>query len=716
MLFSAYIASQFLQSSIHGSAGITCLAVVYGLFAAAALFAPWAMGLLPPRMMMPLSAIPYVCFVGANIVPPTSGLIVACAAVGVAAATLWSAEGLYVSQAAVSYSKRTRTSLTDANTKLNSAFYTIFSSAGFASYILASLILLLVPAGGDVLFIVLTVCGGVGVILLCCLVEPAAIGLGSVTAPLFLSSKWLSHATPSVGVAPSAVFVDAAAAPATEGGVPAAAAPDAATPPLRFAVADAIHRSADSVPVETGADYTTRVASAVVSNGRHTSVVVNTAATAATVRDGGGASSEESSDAGAASKLLVIRPDAIGDDLTGSDAEVVSISPPERATAYAGDATLVLRKEATAAAPATVRKPFIFTGVGVGPARAPTVKTVLDSRTSNADTALDGGDTTSHAHSRCSSDSSGHRAGTGPPTLLYMLKFLLLERRMHLIAPIILYTGFSGGCFNGIWIGYLGGKGVGIQYVGFIGAMYAVSTAVFSYAWGTLWIPLPWVGRRAAFTAAMCAHLLFWVGSGVWALNYPFDSSSSASGSGSVTIASPGLERGLSFLFCGAIVCGFADAVWNSMIPATLQTFYSEGSDASCANASVRLYVSIGFAVQSAISASLSGAYIAEQMFAVAGFGVLAFLCLWHMHAHVCSVDIRIVAGEGSDSHVEDRTKGGPGGDSALDDEKCSSPQKCASAGAGSDCGDDAALSEAGRERQGPREGVNIDLQKIGVT
>ena len=196
---------------------------------------------------------------------------------------------------------------------------------------------------------------------------------------------------------------------------------------------------------------------------------------------------------------------------------------------------------------------------------------------------------------------------------------------MLFIAPVILYFGLSNGAFNGIWVGNLVGGGVGAKYVGFVGAVYATSTTLTTMAWGRC-IPHPSVGRRTAFASAVAIHVVFWVGSAVWASN--------------VASQPPVLlERSLTFVFFGAVFMGAGDAAFYAQLPATLQTFYFEGADAMCANAAIRVYTSIGFAVMSSVSASLNGAYIMGQMLALAVCALVAGLFLWYLHTRVCSLE-----------------------------------------------------------------------------
>jgi hypothetical protein len=164
LLFFAYSTAQLLQTSVNGASGFVCLALVYFLFAGAALWAPWLITRIPPHVLIPLSSMPYVAMVGANLAPDKGGLLTGCAFVGVGAASLWSAHGTYVTAAAVALSASANIPLTQAASKVNSMFYRAHYSSGGLSCLLTS-VLFLVADPSEVmrgLFLLLTAVAGSG--------------------------------------------------------------------------------------------------------------------------------------------------------------------------------------------------------------------------------------------------------------------------------------------------------------------------------------------------------------------------------------------------------------------------------------------------------------------------------------------------------------------------------------------------------------------------
>jgi Ion channel regulatory protein UNC-93 len=447
MLFIAYSSGQILQTSIN-PAGYECLATLYGTFAAGALVAPYLIQFIRPKILIPISAIPYVLFVASNMLgakEPTF-LIFACGLNGFAAATLWSAQGLYLSQCAVARSKLTGEALTDCNTLMNSSFYTIFASSGAVSFLTTGIVLITSPSIGDAifpLFFGLTFVALSGTLLLSIIAEPTDAG-SRIFGQLFCFAK----APPKVQLEPQQ------------------------------------------------SELSTRA---------------------------------------------LVNPDP-----SGSSSKLEIVSPP-------------VKKQA--------------------------------------------------------------------PTLFFMIRFLTTNLRMGLMAAPILAFGMTMGLYNGAWMGVVVSQQVGKQYVGFVGFCYSVFCTASTYGWGKI-IPIKSFGRRWAFVVATSVQILFFLSSAVFLWNQQ-------------SLKTHSLEANLAFLFIAAMVYGSADSIWYTQLPATLQTFFYEGPEQSCANAAVRFYTALGFTIQSIISYSLDGYYVIEQMIFIVVVLLFSGSCLAYLHFRVCSVDFR---------------------------------------------------------------------------
>ena len=133
LVFVAYSSAQLLQTSVNGSKGMLCLFSVYATFAAASLYAPVLVSWLGPTTLLPLSALGYATMTAANIRPVAELLLPSCVVVGACAATLWSAQAVYIGASAVALSRATGRQLTDCTSALNTRFYSAFMVSGAVS-------------------------------------------------------------------------------------------------------------------------------------------------------------------------------------------------------------------------------------------------------------------------------------------------------------------------------------------------------------------------------------------------------------------------------------------------------------------------------------------------------------------------------------------------------------------------------------------------------
>lgn len=458
LLFSAYSTTQFLQSSVNKGTGYICLGSLYACFTMSLLVTPFFIASLLPRVVMPAAALVYLFVVAANIEVVTAVLLSSCALVGVAAAFLWGAQGLYLTQAAVAYARRADCSVSDASSILNGAFFGIFTSAGGASYLTASLVLLLLgPSYTSLLFSILLGIGVTGVLLLSCLVDADAPSSSHALGPPFFCRWCIVRSRRSVG--------------------------------------------------------------------------------------------------------------------------------------EAAEATQRAEAEALAAALAAL------------PSRGP------------------------------------------PPSLMYMLHFLVTERDMLLLTPALLSFGATMGIYNGLWIGALAGEGIGSQWVGFIGVLYSIVVATSTLGWGRMV-----KARGRALPLALCAvsYALFWAVSIGWAWRYD---------PGQPSGDRPSFDASLAFLLCGAVALALGDGVWYVQLPAILQARYSTGPKAACVNSAIRLYTALGFAVQAGISAGVGpGQGVWQQLVGATAF--FCFACATLTYAHFFELNLnnctaRQSSGSGSDGMMQ---------------------------------------------------------------
>jgi hypothetical protein len=104
-------------------------------------------------------------------------------------------------------------------------------------------------------------------------------------------------------------------------------------------------------------------------------------------------------------------------------------------------------------------------------------------------------------------------------------------------------------------------------------------------------------------------------------------------------LSRPSFGSTLGFLLGGAVLFAIGDGVWYSQLPALLQSMYSHGPDAACVNAALRLYTSLGFAVQAAISAGIARTATAQLMGGCLAFFLVSVALLAYTHAREVDVD-----------------------------------------------------------------------------
>lgn len=415
LLFFSYASAQLLQTSINGSSGYLCLSLVYYLFAGSALFAPWIISIVPPHILIPLSAMPYVLMVASNMSTNRAGLLVGCASVGVGAATLWSAHGTYITEASVAYSHAAGIPLAKAASIVNAAFYTPFFLSNGMSCLLTSVLFLVIEPREIlfVLFLFLTMTGSCGLLVLASM-SPAAAEGDTVFVLPFASivaaarGGWLWLMTPRAKTAPLSESIDAV---------------DAA----RLAEESMYVSEPGVVP---GKEASTVVVGAIQSSASEMEQSVHELE--APVDDSSGA---------------VVEPEAPSCRAEQMSPELSSASPPAPSVISSGNAVVI-------------RKP-------------------------------------------------------PPPTLAFLLRFLMSDARMRLLAAPIISVGACMGLVNTLWYASVVAGGPGIAYLGFVGAVLSLASTGAAWLWGFL-VMKPRVGRRVALACAAALQVTFLGVSAVW--------------------------------------------------------------------------------------------------------------------------------------------------------------------------------------------------------
>lgn len=241
---------------------------------------------------------------------------------------------------------------------------------------------------------------------------------------------------------------------------------------------------------------------------------------------------------------------------------------------------------------------------------------------------------TTNTTNSATSEAPPPEANTRPP-ILYIFTFLKRERKAQLMAPVSFLAGASQGYFQGAWMANVLARTLGNQWVGLAGALWALSATFGSSLWGYA-AKQPTFGRRKAFVVAFITAFL-------WIITFSFVNPISLE---ERTVEDENAKAPIILFiafFVGIGIISFVDPIWQAMVPATLQTFFPKAPDAPCAMATVRLFSSLGFALQQVFSLilmeSTGRACIAEQGIVLALIILLAAYSMRHLHKHVCPID-----------------------------------------------------------------------------
>lgn len=184
-----------------------------------------------------------------------------------------------------------------------------------------------------------------------------------------------------------------------------------------------------------------------------------------------------------------------------------------------------------------------------------------------------------------------------PPTPTQVLLFLLSQPPLLATLPICFYGGGSLGFVLGPFLGSFSSVKVGVSNVGFVSAVYNFTNILCAYPLDSL-CRTPAVGRRWVFAGAIAAHALWLIVAAALLTGFGGLAVSSSTGNGSGS----GSSGDYALVFGVIILFGTAAPVFQSQLPALLQTWYPSPRDSSCAIAVYRVMFSLGFIAAQGIS------------------------------------------------------------------------------------------------------------------
>eukprot|EP01012_Entosiphon_sulcatum_P020180 TRINITY_DN25167_c0_g1_i1.p1 TRINITY_DN25167_c0_g1~~TRINITY_DN25167_c0_g1_i1.p1 ORF type:complete len:476 (+),score=124.71 TRINITY_DN25167_c0_g1_i1:79-1506(+) len=185
----------------------------------------------------------------------------------------------------------------------------------------------------------------------------------------------------------------------------------------------------------------------------------------------------------------------------------------------------------------------------------------------------------SYVVDRADSSEQANKGTAGTVTLGDAVRFTFTNTKMLLLNLLIFNNGMSLGFiladYTANWIK----PALTEDWTGYIIATFYAFDTVTAYLSGKA--ASTWIGRRGVVLYGVLAYLSYWIFFLFW--DHP-------------TVETKTAEVFV-VLFAGAAVFGTADAVFQTQLPAILQSYF-QGRDISCAMSSLKLWQSLGMAAQ----------------------------------------------------------------------------------------------------------------------
>jgi hypothetical protein len=144
VVFSGFIGIQNLQSTLNNESGrgVISLAIIYGCFVISSFFAPSFIGVLTAKGCVIICCISHVVYAACNIYPLVWALLSASVFVGLTSGSLWTSQGMYISQCAISFSQIKNVPMKRVFGKFHGIFYFTFAFPKVVGNSLSSIILM----------------------------------------------------------------------------------------------------------------------------------------------------------------------------------------------------------------------------------------------------------------------------------------------------------------------------------------------------------------------------------------------------------------------------------------------------------------------------------------------------------------------------------------------------------------------------------------------
>jgi len=207
---------------------------------------------------------------------------------------------------------------------------------------------------------------------------------------------------------------------------------------------------------------------------------------------------------------------------------------------------------------------------------------------------------------------AGAAAPAAPPSPLFMLRFILTERRVWLFAPMNFAVGAGQGFVLGAWMATAVAGVAGTEWVGLVGASFSISSALAARAWGRA-AGRPAFGRRWAFAGSLALLAGWYAAMGAAWLAAGGD----AQAPRARPAGAPAPPAAVAGLVAAILLFSATDPVTNGFTTATMQNYFPAPPQLNCAVAAPRFFYAVGFSLQQLVSLGLRRATgrpcIAEQ-------------------------------------------------------------------------------------------------------
>ena len=212
---------------------------------------------------------------------------------------------------------------------------------------------------------------------------------------------------------------------------------------------------------------------------------------------------------------------------------------------------------------------------------------------------------------------------------------LLVNPKLYLVLPFCFYNGVTLAFFNGDFTKYVGAPILGRSFNGFVVAAFFLSNSIFTFICGK--IAEKRNGRKFLVSFASVVHLSYWI----WLifLTIPTNYVQNPKDSEKDLQVHDVSHTDYLIAFGGAVVFALGDCVWESLLPAILQTYFQDSSD-DLENSMInsKMVQSLGFSFQFVLGFVLEHWFHAK-IYIIGGLLIFCALCLSIVHVRYVSVD-----------------------------------------------------------------------------